>query len=264
MSTKVIQPARRTKAATKSERQLPTPGDPTTAGSTPMLLPTTAWLQALPERHKAAKRLRDQFAFHAERLVRRQLQWLATTGNVDPGSAPADRATAFHELAREALQQLDGRVRDEIAVFLVRTGWHEGADLTKRTQHPGGPGRGFIQFEPGAAKDAIGRAEQKRWLPALATAAATRGADLKSAAARLALGQPWPTGNLIESSLLSYDLFGLMLARSYLSTTSAAIPADLEAQADYWEKWWHRVTAPQKKAKWIADAKRLDGVMGWA
>lgn len=119
-------------------------------------------------------------------------------------------------------------------------------------------------MEPGAAIDAIDRATQKRWLDKLAAAAATTAGQLQDATGELSLGSPWPAGNLIEEKLLGYDLFALMMARAYLSRLPDAVPADIVQQSDFWEKHWHRVADPQKKAKWLEDAKRLDKLVTWS
>jgi hypothetical protein len=208
--------------------------------------------------------LLHHFEYQRERAEWAQLRVLAKASNVDTGAKPAVRAAQFIELAREAIQSLDGGVGSALLTFHVRTGWHEGADLTKRSQHPQGPGRGFLQMEPGAAIDAISRAVQKKWIDKLAAAAATTSALLKQAVDELALGKPWPAGNLIQESLLTYDLFALMMARAYLSRSVNAVPSDLEAQSEFWEDNWHRVEDLGKKAKWLADAKRLDKLIAWS
>lgn len=188
----------------------------------------------------------------------------ARGSNVDIGANPAERAKQFVELARIAIQSLDGSVDAAILSFHVRTGWHEGMDLTKRTQHPTGPGRGFLQMEPGAARDAIDRAVQKQWIDKIATAASTSAKPLREAASELALGKPWPAGNLVQASLLNVDIFALMAARAYLSRGAEPIPEDLVQQSEFWEAHWHRKAAPAKKAKWLADARRLDKLLDWS
>jgi hypothetical protein len=188
----------------------------------------------------------------------------ARGSNVDIGANPAERARQFVELARIAIQSLDGSVDAAILSFHVRTGWHEGMDLTKRTQHPTGPGRGFLQMEPGAARDAIDRAVQKQWIDKIATAASTTAKPLREAASELALGKPWPAGNLVQESLLNVDIFALMAARAYLSRGAEPIPEDLVQQSEFWEAHWHRKAAPAKKAKWLADARRLDKLLDWS
>lgn len=189
---------------------------------------------------------------------------LVPASNVDIGAKPAERARQFLELAHQAIQSLDGSVGAAILSFHVRTGWHEGMDLTKRTQHPSGPGRGFLQMEPGAAKDAIARAVNKRWIDKLAMAASTTAKLLEKAASDLALGRPWPVGNLIQASLLDYDIFALMAARAYLSRGPEPIPEDLVQQSEFWEAHWHRKADAAKKAKWLADARRLDKLLDWS
>ena len=58
-------------------------------------------------------------------------------------------------------------------------------------------------------------------------------------------------------------LIGVEVARAYLSASSSAIPTDLDEQADYWESDWHRVPDPTKKAQWLANAKKLNKLLGW-
>lgn len=192
-----------------------------------------------------------------------ELRSLAATHNVDITAKPVDRAKQYIILAREAIQLIDKVERSNVLTFLVRTGWHEGGDLTMRTQYPNGPGRGFPQLEAGAAKDAVERAVQKDWISHLAAAAATKTDSLQDAAKELELNKPWPAGNLIEDSLLKFDLFGLLMARSYLTRTSVDIPVDIKDQSDFWEDHWHKVKDSAKKAKWLADAKRLNTLIGW-
>ena len=118
-------------------------------------------------------------------------------------------------------------------------------------------------MEPGAASDGVKRAKSKGWLDSLATASGNTEADLTAAAAALALGKPWPAGNLIEEALKSFDLFGVEVARAYLSAGSSVIPTDVGEQADYWESDWHRVPNAAKKAQWLVNAKKVNKLLGW-
>jgi hypothetical protein len=221
-------------------------------------------LASLPKSKRAlGAQLKRQLATHAVMQLRAQVKRIITASNVDTSASELDRATTFLDIVRDAVRELDGSNKDNVVTFLVRTAWHEGAALTKRVQSAGGPARSFMQMEPGAAKDGVTRASKKGWLDSLATASGNTEADLKSAAAALSLGDPWPAGNLIEEGLKSYDLFGVEVARAYLSAGADPIPIDLAEQADYWESDWHRVTDSAKKAQWLANAKKVNKLLGW-
>lgn len=221
-------------------------------------------LGTLPDQKRAhGDQLLNQLATHAVMRLRARVKSYIASGNVDITAPEKDRATTFLAIAREAVLELDGSNKDNVVTFLVRTAWHEGAALTKRVQSPSGPARSFMQMEPGAASDGVKRAKSKGWLDSLATASGNTEADLTAAAAALSLGQPWPAGNLIEEALKSFDLFGLEVARAYLSASSSPIPTDLDEQADYWESDWHRVPDPTKKAQWLANAKKVNKLLGW-
>lgn len=188
---------------------------------------------------------------------------LMRVANVDIGASDADRAKAYVLIVEQALLELDGVKKDNVIRFLVRTGWHEGAKLTARVQVGGGPARSFLQMEPGAAKDGILRASAKGWSAAVAAAGSISETDLSEAADDLVLGSPWPSGNRVESALKTYDLFGVEVGRAYLSASPTQIPTDRTAQANYWESEWHRVSAPAKKAQWLANARVVDALLGW-
>lgn len=149
--------------------------------------------------------------------------------NVDISASDADRANAYVLIVEQALLELDGVKKDNVVRFLVRTGWHEGAKLTARVQVGGGPARSFLQMEPGAAKDGVLRAKAKGWSAAVAAAGSMSETDLSAAADDLALGSPWPGGNLVESALKTYDLFGVEVGRAYLSASPTQIPTDWAA-----------------------------------
>ena len=221
-------------------------------------------LGTLPDQKRAAgDQLLNQLAAHAVMRLRARVKSYIASGNVDITAPEKDRATTFLAIARDAVRELDGSNKDNVVTFLVRTAWHEGAALTKRVQSPSGPARSFMQMEPGAASDGVKRAKSKGWLDSLATASGSTEAELTAAAAALSLGQPWPAGNLIEEALRSFDLFGVEVARAYLSASSSPIPTDLDEQADYWESDWHRVPNPAKKAQWLANAKKVNKLLGW-
>ena len=221
-------------------------------------------LGSLTDRQRASgDQLLNQLATHAVMRLRGQVKNYIALGNVDTKAPEKDRATSFLAIVREAVSELDGSNKDNVVTFLIRTAWHEGAALTARVQSGGGPARSFMQLEPGAASDGVKRAKTKGWLDSLATASGNTEADLATAAAALSLGKPWPAGNLIEEALRSFDLFGVEVARAYLSASSSAIPSDLDEQADYWESDWHRVKNPSKKAQWLANAKKLNKILGW-
>lgn len=207
--------------------------------------------------------LLGQLADHAIMRLRAQIKSVVASTNVDTSASESDRATAFLAIVRDAVIELDGSNKDNVVTFLVRTAWHEGAALTKRVQSGGGPARSFMQMEPGAAKDGVTRATKKGWLGILATATGDKEEDLTTAAAALSLGSAWPSGNLIEEGLKLYDLFGVEVARAYLSAGADPIPSDLDEQADYWESDWHRVTDAAKKAQWLANAKKVNKLLGW-
>lgn len=221
-------------------------------------------LGALPDQKRArADQLINQLAAHVVMRLRAQVKRYIKASNVDITAPDKDRANSFLAIVREAVLELDGLNKDNVVTFLVRTAWHEGASLTARVQSGGGPARSFMQMEPGAASDGVKRAKNKGWLDSLATASGNTEADLTDAAAALTLGEPWPAGNLIEEALKSFDLFGVEVARAYLSTSSSVIPSVLSEQADYWETDWHRVPNAVKKAQWLANAKKVNKLLGW-
>ncbi|MEO5685908.1 MAG: hypothetical protein ABIR54_00980 [Burkholderiaceae bacterium] len=195
--------------------------------------------------------------------LRSRVRSLIAGSNVDTSASDSTRATTYLAIVRDAVLELDGTNKENVVRFLVRTAWHEGAALTKRVQSGGGPARSFLQMEPGAAKDGVTRATQKGWLGNLATASGYSESNLKAAAADLSLGDPWPAGNLVEEGLKSADLFGVEVGRAFLSAGATPIPSDLDEQADFWESDWHRVTDAQKKAQWLANAKKVNKLLNW-
>jgi hypothetical protein len=222
-------------------------------------------LVTLPDQKRApGDQLLSQLTVHAIMRLRARVKSYIAAGNVDIAAPDTERAKTFLAIVREAVLELDGSNKDNVVTFLVRTAWHEGSALTKRVQSPSGPARSFMQMEPGAASDGVKRAKSKGWLDSLATASGNTASDITSSAAALSLGKPWPAGNLIEEALRSYDLFGVELARAYLSASSSPIPTDLDDQADYWESEWHRVPDPTKKAQWLTNAKRINKLLGWS
>jgi hypothetical protein len=101
--------------------------------------------------------------------------------NVDTDAAPAARKGTMNGIINQVVNDLDATPSDNVKLFILHVGWHEGLDLTKREQVGGGPGRSFFQFEPPLAKDAIAYAKTKGWVGKLAAAAGKTETEVEDA-----------------------------------------------------------------------------------
>jgi hypothetical protein len=185
--------------------------------------------------------------------------------NVVTGDSDADRVAQMLKVVDAVVVDMDqGKLtvmqQMDVKRFLMRVSWHEGAKLKHRKQLGGGPGRSFFQFEPGKAKDGVDYADSKGWLGKLATAGSTTEADLKTSAAALTLGSPWPAGGLIEKLLgvagSESDLFAVYVARVALKRLPSAIPEGLDAQTTYWaDNWKVQFDSPADRTAKMAQFK---------
>ena len=180
--------------------------------------------------------------------------------NVDTNASPKERVAKMKSLVENVVNDLDASAsaddKKNIATFLMRVAFHEGARLKERRQIGSGPGRSFFQFEPGRAKDAVDYAFQKSWSDKLAKAGETTADKLKTSAVDLVLNKPWPTGshieNLLGGSSDAIDLFGIYMARIAFKKVPASIPKTLDEHADYWAKYW--------KVKFDSDEDRKEKI----
>lgn len=180
--------------------------------------------------------------------------------NVDTNASTKDRVAKMRSIVEKVVNDLDASAsaddKKNITTFLLRVAFHEGAQLKARRQIGSGPGRSFFQFEPGKAKDAVDYAFQKNWGDKLAKSGETTADKLKTSAADLKLGKPWPTDSHIENLLGgttdAIDLFGIYMARIAFKKVPASIPKTLDEHAEYWAKYW--------KVKFDSDEDRKEKI----
>lgn len=182
------------------------------------------------------------------------------------------RALAYRDLAEQAVAELtpglSDRGRRNASRFLLHLAWHEGMQLTRRTQLSGGPARGFSQFEAHRARDALDYAAARSLTARIAEIAGTSVAEISQATASLprygTSRAPWfPKDNLIESLLRTVDRFNVYLTRIALMKIPAAIPADTAARASYWFRYW-KVADPDpdgQQARFRRAADEVEGML---
>lgn len=188
---------------------------------------------------------------------------------IDIKASDDKRAKDYMAMLFQATSDLDSTLseaeRSNIRSFLLHLAWHEGARLTARRQIPTGPGRGFSQFEPARAAEAVAYAEQKHLAGKLASVGGTTEANLK--AARLAItGNSWPADGLIEQLLTGNDLFNGYLTRVALKKLPEAIPQGNDQHAKYWADHWKcKFSSTAEREKQVKIVKKssdeVDGLL---
>lgn len=170
------------------------------------------------------------------------------------------RAQQMWLIAQHVVQDLDSASSDSyktsICKYFTRVAWHESAYLTTRTQIGGGPARGILQFEPKRAYDGCETAKSRNLITRLAQSCGTT-KDLWSAAQPLRTAQRFPADNLVLQCLMSCDLFTVYLARIWHYRLSESFPATLNDQANLWFNRWNCSGVPERKTKFIDDARLL-------
>jgi len=154
-----------------------------------------------------------------------------------------------------------------VRTFLLRLAGHE-SQLRTRTQDAGGPARSLFQFEAHRAKDAGHHARTLGLMGRLAAIGGSASADLAAAfdalpafdAQHPAQSAFFPESSPIAARLLDNDLFAAYLIRLDFRRFAAPVPDTVEAQAEYWLRFWKGSAANPADAKrqFAANCARID------
>jgi hypothetical protein len=192
---------------------------------------------------------------------------------IDISQPLPDKVRALWDILGRVVADLDGSAsaakQRVIKTFLLHLAGHE-SQLRTRAQDANGPARSLFQLEAHRAKDAGQHAQAVNLMGTLATAAGTGPSPDDFSAAFKALptfdlAHPnqsafFPAGNLIESTLVTNDLFAAYLVRIDFRRFPDPIPDGNEAQAAYWLKFWKgSASNPDAvKKQFLDDARRVD------
>jgi hypothetical protein len=154
-----------------------------------------------------------------------------------------------------------------VRTFLLHLAGHE-SQLRTRRQNAGGPARSLFQFEAHRAKDAGLHARALGLLGKLAAIAGSATAELTAAfdalpafnAQHPAQSAFFPASSPIAARLLDNDLFAAYLIRIDFRRFAAPVPESVEAQAEYWLRFWKGSAANPAEAKrqFVANCARID------
>ena len=153
-----------------------------------------------------------------------------------------------------ALTDKNPIVRARAKSLLVRTGVHESAGLKYTKQLGGGPARGYFQIEHATSKDIVkryaARPDKKQYMDILEKFSGMPRKEL------LGLDKE-ALNSLVETNAR----FGASVARLKYKMAPQAIPAGLEAQSEYWGKYYQTSASAKKQAQFIVSNKSYSSAM---